>query len=215
MTRKLLLTSDGFTSTKITDAFLELIDKNPLELSVCIIPTAHGRLKSEAPVSKKVKQDFENMGFQKVVFVDVEFENAQNLYNYDVICLSGGNPFNLLHHLKRTGADKIIKELAERGVPLVGISAGTVVLGHDIHLVNYFTPEFNHRGLNDLNGIGLYDGTIFPHYGTPNKFKNEKSHETRILEFESLYQRKVERVTDSEALYINGTANRKITDHIG
>ncbi|MCS7462541.1 Type 1 glutamine amidotransferase-like domain-containing protein [Paenibacillus doosanensis] len=202
--RKLLLTSDGFTTSKIREAFLQLLGQNPTNLSVCIIPTAHGRLKSQAPVSQRAKLDLEAMGFHKVVFVDIEFENVQDLYGYDVICLSSGNTFYLLHHLKLTGADKVIKEQSERGATLVGISVGTVVLGDDIHIVDYFTPEFNHLGLKDLNATGIYEQTIFPHYGTPDKFKHEKSHEIRLLEFEGLYQRKVERLTDNEAIYING-----------
>jgi dipeptidase E len=117
-----------------------------------------------------------------------------------------------LHHLKLTGADRLIKEHTERGRTLVGISAGTVVLGHDIHIVNHFTPEMNHLALNSLDAIGLYEQTIFPHYRPPNKFRHEKPHEVRIQEFERLFQRQVERLTDDEAIYVNGEVVKIITE---
>ncbi|MDQ0876519.1 dipeptidase E [Paenibacillus sp. V4I3] len=209
--RKMLLTSDGFTTSKITEALLRLIDQSPNKSTAAIIPTAHGRLKSLAPVSIKAKQAFESMGFQKSDFIDIEFENAEKLYDYDVICLSGGNPYYLLHHLKSSGADKIIKELSNKGTVLVGISAGTVVLGPDIRIVDHFTPQFNHLGLNELTALELIQLVIFPHYGTNNKFPHEKTHETRIQEFEKLYQHEVERITDNEAIYFNGGVIEKIT----
>ena len=66
--------------------------------------------------------------------------------------------------------------------------------------------------MNDFNAIGLYEKTIFPHYGSPTKFQHEKSHEVRIQEFERLYQRNVERITDNEAIYINGGIVEKISE---
>lgn len=210
--RKMLLTSDGFTTAKITEALHNLIDQTPSELTAAIIPTAHVRLKSLAPVSVRAKQALESMGFRKVEFVDIEFEKAEILDEYDVICLSGGNPFYLLHHLRLSGADKIIERLSNKGVVLVGISAGTVVLGPDIRIVDHFTPQFNEIGLNDLNALHLNKLIIFPHYGTINKFPHEKTHETRIQEFEALQQCKVQRMTDNEAFYINDYIFKKITN---
>ncbi|WP_199615267.1 Type 1 glutamine amidotransferase-like domain-containing protein [Paenibacillus alkalitolerans] len=208
---KILLTSDGFTTSKIKEEFLNLIDLHPCNMNAAIITTAH-RLKEQAPVSVRAQQALESMGFREAGFLDIEFDDADILHKYDVICLNGGNPFYLLHHLRLSGADKIIAELSEKGVTLVGISAGTMVLGPDIEIVVHFTPEFNNIGLNDMSALGLNKAIIFPHYGTVNKFPHEKSHETRIQEFEALHQCEVLRLTDYEAVYINGDTFKKITN---
>lgn len=212
--RKLLLTSTSFPTGLITDAFLDMLDQDPAEaeLSAVIITTAAVQLKEQARPTVKAKRALEAMGFRKVDFLDVEFEEADCLADYDVICLSGGNPFHLLHHLRLSGADKLLEELSRKGVVLVGISAGTMVLAPDIRIVDHFTPHFNQVGMQDLSALHLYDWTIFPHYGREDKFPDEKSHEERILEFEAAHHCTVERLTDREAVWIQGDTVRKISE---
>ncbi|WP_282940101.1 hypothetical protein [Paenibacillus sp. RC67] len=85
-----------------------------------------------------------------------------------------------------------------------------MVLGPDIRIVDHFTPHFNQVGMIHLDAIHLNDTIIFPHYGREDKFPDDKSHEQRILEFEAAHHCKVERLTDKEAIYINGDTVRKI-----
>ncbi|CAG7615981.1 Type 1 glutamine amidotransferase-like domain-containing protein [Paenibacillus allorhizosphaerae] len=209
--RKILLTSAGFATSNITEAFLDLVDRSPNELTAVIMTTAAVQLKSHARPSLKAKQALDSMGFRKVEFIDIEFEDADKLNKYDVICLSGGNPFHLLHHLRRSGADQIIESLSKNGVVLVGISAGTVVLGPDIRIVDYFTPHLNHVGMHDLTALRLHEPITFPHYGRHDKFPHDETIEARIQQFESTHQCEILRITDHEALYINGETMTKIS----
>ncbi|WP_239629088.1 Type 1 glutamine amidotransferase-like domain-containing protein [Paenibacillus sp. H1-7] len=202
--RKMLLTSAGFTTPHITEAFLRLLDQSPLKSTAVIITTAAVQLRSQARPNVKAKQALENMGFQRVDFLDIEFEDAERLREYDVICLGGGNPFYLLHHLRVSGSDRIIEELGSQGKVLMGISAGTLALGPDIHIVDHFTPYMNQVGLTDLTALHLNNEIVFPHYGREDKFPHEKNIEERIQDFEAKQQCEVQRITDVEAICIHG-----------
>ncbi|CAG7599376.1 IS1595 family transposase ISBci1 [Paenibacillus solanacearum] len=208
--RKIVLTSTGLATPKITEAFLGLIGRNPEELTAGIITTAAVQLKEQARPTVKMKQAFDSMGLRRVKMIDVEFEDARQLLECDVICISGGNPFHLLHHLRQSGADRIITEQSTQGVVLVGISAGTVVLGPDIRIVDHFTPQMNQLGLTDFTALRLYDTITFPHYGRHDKFPHEETIEARIQQFESRHQCDVMRITDTEAICINGESVEKI-----
>ena len=82
----------------------------------------------------------------------------------DIIYISGGNPFNLLYHTKKSGADEILKHLASQNVIIVGVSAGALLLGPHIKIVQFFTPQMNTLDIKDFSALNLTDKLIFPHY---------------------------------------------------
>ena len=188
--KKIILSSHGFQKKKLL-ALLPSVAKN---LSVAIITTASAEWKEKNKHAILAKQVLEDAGFKKVEFLDVEFENPNKLKKFDVIYINGGNPFYLLHHLKKSGADKIITHLADQGVIIVGISGGGVVLGPNINIVDYFDKKINSIKLKDLTGLNLTDIFIYPHY--------TKEVEEKIKKFESKYRCKVKRLSDSQAVVI-------------
>ena len=97
---KILLTSNGF-----------LLNKSKKTRAV-IIPTAL----LEKEFSKnviKTKKEFLNMGIAQVDFVDFEIDNPKLLKQYHVIYLNGGNPFQLLYWMKKSGGFEILQELSD------------------------------------------------------------------------------------------------------
>src|SRR3989338_6276946 len=188
--KKIILSSHGFQKKKLL-ALLPSVAKN---LSVAIITTASAEWKEKNKHAILAKQVLEDAGFKKVEFLDVEFENPNKLKKFDVIYINGGNPFYLLHHLKKSGADKIITQLADQGVIIIGISGGGVVLGPNINIVDYFDKKINSIKLKDLTGLNLTDISIYPHY--------TKEVEEKIKKFESKFQCKVKRLTDSQSVVI-------------
>lgn len=95
--------------------------------------------------------------------VDVEFENPARLLMYDVVILMGGNPYPLLAHLKKwPNCGKVIRKLSKEHI-LVGISAGSMVLGKSISVARDITPE-DADGYQDEEGFGLANFSIMPHY---------------------------------------------------
>ncbi|GGO01113.1 Type 1 glutamine amidotransferase-like domain-containing protein [Saccharibacillus kuerlensis] len=200
----LLLTCCGFYTEDIKNQFLNFIDRDISQLKVSIITTA-SPMKENNRYAQKAMQDFKDMGFQHIKFVDIEFDDPQVLVHRDVIYINGGNPFTLLYYAKKSGADEMIKSLAAQNVIIVGVSAGTLLLGPNINIVDFFTPQMNTIGLTDFKALGVTDKLIFPHYDREDVFKDctNKTIEERIVEFESNENCMVTRLKDEEYISIS------------
>lgn len=200
---KLLLTSCGFHTELIKSTFLDLVDGEVLDLKTSIITTASPK-KENNRNAQKAKEDFKMMGIQDVNFIDFEFENPEILTQKDVIYISGGNPFNLLFHTIRSGADDILKKLAEKNIVFVGVSAGALLLGPNINIVQFFTPEMNTLNMNNFSALQITDKLIFPHYDREDLFENDagRTIEERIREFETLHNYEVTRLNDDQSIVV-------------
>ncbi|WP_434751574.1 Type 1 glutamine amidotransferase-like domain-containing protein [Paenibacillus amylolyticus] len=200
----LLLTSCGFNTEDIKNQFLDFIDRDISQLKVAIITTG-SPMKENNRYAQRAMQDFKDMGFQHITFVDIELDDPQILIQRDVIYINGGNPFTLLYYAKKSGADEIIKTLAsQKNVIIVGVSAGALILGPNINIVDLFTPQMNTMELTDFEALGVTDKFIFPHYDREDLFKDStnKTIEERIVEFESIENCKVTRLKDEDYISI-------------
>ncbi|OGF25850.1 hypothetical protein A2331_04640 [Candidatus Falkowbacteria bacterium RIFOXYB2_FULL_34_18] len=198
--KNIILSSHGFQKNKyLKKRLLGLLTSAPKNLSVGIITTASEEWKEKNKHAILAKQTLDNLGFKQVKFIDIEFENPNNLKRFDVIYINGGNPFYLLYHIKKTGADKIITDLANRGVIIVGVSGGGVFLGPNINIVDYFDKKINAVKLKDLTGLNLTDIIIYPHY--------IKEMEEKIKKFEFKFKCKVKRLSDKQSI----TVSRRIS----
>ena len=68
----------------------------------------------------------------------------------------------MLKILKDTKFDKEIIKYVKNGVTYIGGSAGAHIVTKNIKHVLPF--DNNSVGLNDYNGLGLFDGILFCHY---------------------------------------------------
>ncbi|MFJ7310006.1 Type 1 glutamine amidotransferase-like domain-containing protein [Peribacillus frigoritolerans] len=200
---KILLTSNGFFTDLIKQQFLQLIDGDLSNLKATIITTASHK-KQNNRFAMKAKEDLLGYGFKKVDFNDIEFDKPELLEKYNVIYINGGNPFNLLYHMKKSGADLIIKDIAKQNTVIVGVSAGAIILGPNIEVVNYFTPQINTVDMQDLTALGLTNKAIFPHYDREDLFPNNsgRSIEDRLKVFENINKCSVVRLKDDESVLI-------------
>jgi dipeptidase E len=199
----LLFTSNGFYTESIKNQFLKLINGETSNLKVSIITTASSQ-KENNRFAQKARNDFGEMGFQMIDYLDFEHENPEWLEQIDVIYLNGGNPFSLLFHMKQSGADEILRKLAKQNVIIVGVSAGAIILGPNIDIVHHFTPQLNTVNLKDFRALGLTDKVVFPHYDREDLIIDSKgkSIEERIREFEILNHCTVHRMADEGFMLI-------------
>ncbi|MBS3681120.1 Type 1 glutamine amidotransferase-like domain-containing protein [Ornithinibacillus massiliensis] len=201
---KIFLTSNGFFTDTIKNEFLTIIKEQLLNPKAVIITTASPH-KETNKYAIKAKNDFIKMGIKQVEFLDIEFDEPNKLKQYNIIYINGGNPFKLLYHMKKSGADSILKELVKQPTIFVGVSAGAVILGPNIEVVNYFTPEMNVFELNDLTALTITEKAIFPHYDSEDIFANPsgKSIEERLTEFERQKNMSVTRLREDQILLID------------
>jgi dipeptidase E len=93
-----------------------------------------------------------------------EAEKAK-LLDSNILLISGGNTFALLNNLRKSGLDQTVIEFTQkRSFILAGFSAGALVLTPTIAVSNL--PDFDENlvGITDLNGLGIFDFEVFPHY---------------------------------------------------
>jgi len=199
---KIMLTSNGLSTDDIAANFLSLFENDPVQMKACILTTASLQ-KEQNIYARKAKADLVNMGFATVDYLDIEFDEAKQLTNYHCIYINGGNPFYLLEHLKQSGADQVIRDLNDQQV-LIGVSAGAMVLGNNIEIAEFFTPEMNARNLQDLSGLKLVNLSLFPHSNREDLF-NDPHGQTiadRIDVFEQRYICEVTRLADNQFLIV-------------
>lgn len=200
---RLFLTSKGLNNNKIEIAFIELLSKRIDSISVCIIPTAAKALKAEHPRIIEAKATFSKLGVEKVDCLDIDVENIERLDQYDVIYIGGGDPVYLLDALRRTGADSVLAKLAEEDVLVIGVSAGSLVLGPHLHIVEWFTPHLLPDKKFNLKGLGLFDFPIMPHADREDIFPGDESIENALIRFEAEFDGPVVRLKDENVLILD------------
>lgn len=159
----ILLTSDGITSTQLEEEIRKALV--PLTKKAALVTTASCRYKEKDDNVPILSEQMRKLGLEPEC-VDVEFQDVAFLLAYDVVILMGGNPFYLRKHLKKwKNSLEILTELADRHV-LVGISAGSMVLGETMEFACAIEPDsIEEVGDNvDCSGFGIVPLNIMPHY---------------------------------------------------
>jgi len=192
--KKLLLTAAGFLNPKISEAFLGLVGKPPGKIKLVFIPTA-SRTKRELRYVARSKKELLDLGVNeqniKTLSLDSEVSYGE-VAGFDVMYVCGGNTFYLLHRIRETGFDDIIRKFVEAGKVYVGVSAGSILLGPSIGSAD--TADKNDIGIKDATGLGLVDFVVFPHYCKKERQTFEK------LKKKMPYQ--IIALTDNQALEI-------------
>lgn len=142
----------------------------------------------------------ENLGLS-VDQIDLrEFEDAdllkEKLKAYDLIYAMGGNTYMLRYEMRRSGFDKVIKELLDDGKVFGGYSAGALVAGLSVAGVEMADePEFAEELIKD--GLNLVPFVILPHADDP-------GYKDILLTFRDLHKDKeIIELKDSQAVICN------------
>lgn len=193
------LTSDGISSDKLKRHLKQ--QKKEMYKAV-IITTASDLYKNDDYHIPSIKSDLNSIGFE-VDLLDIEFENAEDMKNYDLIYLLGGNPFYLLFHLRKTNSKKIFENHIKDKKLLIGASAGSLVLTNSIGVVNEFDSEMNKEvQLKNLDGLSLVNLEICPH---AKKFEGKyENFSDKLRVYEQGKNISLSRLNDGEAISIEG-----------
>jgi dipeptidase E len=109
------------------------------------------------------------------------------LLSSDVVYLSGGNTFHYLMHLRRSRLFAVLRQFADRGGVLAGLSAGAILATPNIGLAAY--PNFD-RDENQVDlpqtrwgALDLVDFEFFPHYRTSRRYREAMLEYSRCGQF--------------------------------
>ena len=76
------------------------------------------------------------------------------------VYIPGGNCYLLAKRLRATGLFEDLQLLVREGMPLVGFSAGTLILGRSLAM----STDEDYVGLEDQSGLGVLPFTLAVHY---------------------------------------------------
>ena len=162
---RLLLTSAGLCDPALVRAVEELAGRSVAGLRAAVIPTAANVVPGDKGWLINDYVLTQRAGFAEVDIVDVSALTTDvwepRLAAADVLVLTGGDTTHLLHWLRRSGLDRALPTLLDERV-LVGISAGSMVLGPHLDLSMSIRPQ-----PEDRVGLGLVDFLVMPHLGSP------------------------------------------------
>jgi len=160
---KLLLTSTGITNESLRNKLIEMVGKQPGEMTVAYVPTAFNT--SSKPDKRWAIDNIIRLNEMKVANIDIVDFSAipvelwlPRMERSDVIYVEGGSPTYLADEMREANFIEILNtKLADK--VYVGCSAGSNVLGKII-----IKSMKNEPGYKSEAGFGLVDFSIRPHF---------------------------------------------------
>ena len=189
-----VITSNGLSSKKLLGDVSE--HTQSLSTSV-IVTTASNPLRGDNDLPR-LKTELERLHLN-VEWFDFDKDDPNALLQYDVVEMSGGDPFYLRESIRKANAEDILRAIAHERM-LIGISAGAIVQQKDMSLLARFSAETGRRSVSTLTGIGIIDHEIMPHY---QQFcERYLDFEAHIRQYETETGRTVIRLSDGEGILI-------------
>ncbi|MBS6195747.1 MAG: Type 1 glutamine amidotransferase-like domain-containing protein [Clostridiales bacterium] len=191
----LLLCSNGLSSEPLRKCISDKVNCG----TAVIIVTADNEYKGNNYHVPRCKEELESLGCSVDLF-DIDIQPIDQLLKYDIVEFIGGNPYYLLQSLKKCHARKVLSMIAADKI-LIGWSAGALVMGPTIRLIEEYSPEMNICKLDNLEGMCLTDVQILPHYS---KFIDRYENcEERCIRYEQEQGCSVIRLNDGEGVLID------------
>ena len=113
----------------------------------------------------------------------------------DVIYVQGGNTFYLLKHVRESGFDVVVKDLIEKGVIYIGVSAGSYIACPTIEMTAWKSSDDDYYGVTDLTAMNLVPFLVCVHY-------NREKYREGLIEGIKTSKYPVKILTDEQALLI-------------
>ncbi len=149
------------------DLFVKEYGLDPKTTPVVYIPTAENCFSPPRQISERGSyRCLIDRGFS-ITICDLEKDDSDNMKekmeSAKVIVCAGGNTFYLLYHMKKSGFDKLLSSLLQKGIIYVGSSAGSCVCSPNISYVRDEDDPGMAPKLKDYSGLNLVNFEIYPH----------------------------------------------------
>lgn len=157
---KLLLSSNGLINEELIETFISFVGSRR---KATIITTASQDYKENNKNTISLKSKLNELGF-KTNYIDLEFEDPKSLEQSEIIIINGGNPYCLLHHIRKSKSETILKNVISNDTPIWGISAGFMIFMKDLKIIDLLTPEMNNICIENKECLGSIEEIVIPHY---------------------------------------------------
>ena len=190
---KLFLTSTGLENMNVSRYFeTSFLPKEPKDLSFLVISIQDSE--QDAFYLDKTLTEIKNTGAINIDVFKLGNEKFTTDKEYDVVFVCGGNTFDYLDRVRKTGLDKFIVDFTKKENSVyVGVSAGSILAGPDIAIAG--DEDSNDIGLTDLRGLCLTDFIVYPHY--------RKELKTQLDEFKKRNGYPIIELEDNQAVILN------------
>ncbi|MGH9856626.1 MAG: Type 1 glutamine amidotransferase-like domain-containing protein [Acidobacteriota bacterium] len=190
-----------------------LIGKEPKNIKAAFINNAKD-YKPPAEYKEKLQEarDFFTNIDLEVSLVDLrDFSGPDKLLTelrqYDLIWGNGGNTFILIYEMKRSGFDKVIRQLLDEGKVYGGESAGAIVAGTSLRGIEWADdPSLAKEVIWD--GLTLIDKAVVPHADSPDPVYTERM--PKLLEQYKENPDSVVVLNDNEAWVVDNEVAHKV-----
>jgi dipeptidase E len=185
-------------ASRVMGKVAEMLPKDPKELKLAFIPTA-GDPWDDKPWMDADRKMLVELGFQVEDFDlknKTEEETRKTLKEFDVLFVAGGNTFHLLNEAKKSGFDKVAREMVKAGTVYICSSAGSYLACPTIEAAGWKHADRNQVGLKDLSALNLVDFIVVAHYAVKYKEAVEAGKKTTDL--------KVITITDEQFITSDG-----------
>ncbi len=163
----LFLTS---SSSKVYSALVPLLPFKPAGRTISYIRTASYPDGVDLESKNHEMEGLEDLGFQ-VKSIDLALLEPDGLEKAfsecDVFWVCGGNTLYLLQEFRRSGFDKFVTKKISEGVPYVGSSAGSIILGPDIEFERIACDIAEAPNLTSFEGLNLFPFSTYVHFDKP------------------------------------------------
>lgn len=195
--RTIILTSAGFGTSALQRDLLRILPKEPSKLKVAYVTTA-AKVEESKDFVERDRKVLLDLGFP-LEEVDVEGQSratlAKLLGGRDIIFVQGGNTFYLLKQVRKSGFDKVVKDLIGRGIAYIGVSAGSYIACPTIEMTTWKKHDRNRYGVRDFSAMNLVPFLLSVHY-------NREKYREGVKEGIAKAKYPVRILTDDQALLI-------------
>jgi len=128
----------------------------------------------------------------------------EKLRNSNILIISGGDPFQLLINLRKSGLNTAITQFTKKEEFIIaGYSAGAYVLTPTLEIAKFFNDIYpggkkykTQDKIKDFTGLGIADFEIFAHY-------SEVHHKKILDHYIESRNKKVKTIADNEFLVVD------------
>jgi len=202
---KLLLTSAGLENKIIKNFVVSQINELKGKTAGVVIT---GQTAEERIYIDQSLKELRDLGITNISMNISKDNNFDDLAEFDIYYVCGGNTFYILDRIRKTGVDDILLKAIKKDKLYIGVSAGSIITAKNIKTANVGKDgDRNLIGLKDISGFSIIPFHFYPHY--------DETKKEAVEEFYKTEQESIMALTDDQAIFVSDDKHDLIGDKGG